>query len=320
MKPLARTPPGSPPSRTRVLLVRPAGPIRSVRRADEPQRPGLRLAIWVISTVGTVFAVWLIGYLGFRLGFAPLIDVPQLEIDLGGGLVTGALMLVSMPVLIIRAGMAQPLWLMIAFLAIAIPAGGLGAARAHTPGGPRPSTAAIVFAHAGAVAAGLDALALLWWTASPIRAGAMEQFRIDPRSAVAWLDELATVAGLDVLAVVVAALWVVLVLRLVIPLWLRALAGTASIFVLVVVTVAMAMSNGALSELSRARSQVFLEDGPVGARLVLGATPGHLAILRLNQGVAVIELEAAPGRLTVVGRQSIAGLLEAEVRRAARRP
>ncbi len=319
MKPLARTTPGSAPARTRVLLVRPAGPIKSVRRADEPQRPGLRLAIGVVAAVGVVFSVWLIGYLGFRLGFAPLIDVPQLQVDLGGGLVTGALMLVSMPGLIIRAGMNQPIWLMIAFLAIAIPAGGLGAARTVTPGGPRPSTAAVVFSHAGAIAAGLNALVLLWWTASPARGRALAQLRIDPRDAVAWLDDLATVAGLDVLAVVVAALWVILVLRLAVPMWLRAIAGTASIFVLVVVVVATSMSNGSIAELYRARSQVFFENGPVDARMLVGATPGHLAILRLNQGFAVIELQEAPGTLTVVGRQSIAGLLEAEARRAQRR-
>ncbi|MHC4827587.1 MAG: hypothetical protein ACYTEY_13605, partial [Planctomycetota bacterium] len=103
MKPLVRAAPKPSEPRTKVLLVRPAGGVRSVRRIDEPDRTALRLAIGVIVAIGVVTAVWLMGYLGFRLGFAPLLDVPQLEIAFGSGLVTGTIMLISIPQLIILA-------------------------------------------------------------------------------------------------------------------------------------------------------------------------------------------------------------------------
>ncbi|MHC4102696.1 MAG: hypothetical protein ACYSW1_17645, partial [Planctomycetota bacterium] len=115
MKPLVRAAPKPSEPRTKVLLVRPAGGVRSVRRIDEPDRTALRLAIGVIVAIGVVTAVWLMGYLGFRLGFAPLLDVPQLEIAFGNGLVTGTVMLISIPRLIILAGVEKPLWMMLGF-------------------------------------------------------------------------------------------------------------------------------------------------------------------------------------------------------------
>ncbi len=61
---------------------------------------------------------------------------------------------------------------------------------------------------------------------------------------------------------------------------------------------------------------MFLDDGSVQSRLLLGATPGHLATLRIDQGVAVVELHEQAGALTVIGRQSIVTMLEREAQRA----
>ncbi len=90
MKPLVRSTRPSGSSRTRVLLVR--QPVKSVRRSDEPDRSSFRLAIGVIVAVGVVAVVWLMGYVGYRLGFAPLVRVPELLGEPGGGLATGTLM------------------------------------------------------------------------------------------------------------------------------------------------------------------------------------------------------------------------------------
>ena len=54
MKPLARPNPKPAATRTKVLVVRPAGGVRSVRRSDERDRTPLRLAIGVIAAVGVV--------------------------------------------------------------------------------------------------------------------------------------------------------------------------------------------------------------------------------------------------------------------------
>ena len=138
----------------------------------------------------------------------------------------------------------------------------------------------------------------------------MGELPFEPETAAVWLDNLRTVAGLDVLAVIAAAVWVVLVLRLAIPVWLRAMAATASFFALGVVTVAMSMSNATAAQIEAPRSAVFLGDGSSGTALVLGFTPQHAATLRVDAGAAVVELHDRTTVMTVFGRQSIVGLLD----------
>ncbi|MCZ6612001.1 MAG: hypothetical protein O6941_05150, partial [Planctomycetota bacterium] len=186
------------------------GAIKSLRSTDEPMGTPIRLAIGVIVAVGVVAVVWLMGVVGFRLGFAPLIRVSGLLSEPGGGLVTGTIMIISIPRVILLAGGAQPTWLMLGFAAIAIPAAGLGAVR-HRPGGsPRPSLAAVVFTLAGAICAALNALAVIWWTACNARNARFADLPDDPAGTDIWLENLQTVAGLDVLAVIAATVWVVL--------------------------------------------------------------------------------------------------------------
>jgi hypothetical protein len=311
MTPLIRTNPKQQgTARSKILLVRPAAGIRSVRESDQPDRAAFKLALGVVVAAGLVLGVWLMGYIGFRLGFAPMIDVPQLQLEPGMGLVTGTLMLISMPRVIIMAGIAQPMWLMLGFVLIAIPAAGISAARPHTPGGPRPTTAAVAFSYTGAIAAAINALVVIWWAASATRKGPLDQLRVDPRETAEWLADLTAVAGIDVLAVIASTTWVVLVLRLAIPLWLRVMASTTAFFTAIVITVAMSMSNAAVTELQKPRSEVFLDDGSVDTRLLLGVTPGRLATLRMDMGVAIVELQDSGGTMTVIGRQSIVSMLK----------
>jgi hypothetical protein len=284
--------------------------VRSVRQSDEPDGRGLRLAVGVAATVGLLAGLWLMGYLGFRLGFAPAVRLPELMGGLGDGLATGTLMIISIPRVILRAGMAEPGWLMAGFALIAIAAAGISAVGPRTPGGPRPSTAAVTFSRAGAIGAAINTFLLIWWTASDLRNDKVGELPFEPEHAAVWLGNLRTVAGLDVLAVIAAAVWVVLVLRLAIPLWLRAMAATASFFALGVVTVAMSMSNAAAAQIEAPRSAVFLGDGSLGAALLLGFTPLHVATLRVDTGAAVVELHDRSTVMTVIGRQSIVGLLD----------
>lgn len=313
MKPLVRTAPKPSEPRTKILLVRPAG-VKSVRRSDEPDRSALRLAVGVIVAIGTLAAVWLMGYLGFRLGFAPLVDVPTLQLDVGSGLVTGTIMLISIPQQIILAGVDQPTWLMIGFVMIAIPGAGLAAAKPRAPGGPRPSSVALAFSYTGAVLAAGNALVIVWWTASTTRNASFGGLPFHPADAEAWLGSLRTVAGLDAVGLIAAAVWVVLVMRLAIPTWLRALSASASFFALAVVTVAVSASGAAVAQLQVPRSEVFLDDGSVHTRLVLGFTPRQIATLRVDEGGAVVELHDRAMMMTVLGRRSIMSMLS-EARR-----
>ena len=84
---------------------------------------------------------------------------------------------------------------------------------------------------------------------------------------------------------------------------------------MIVATVAMSMSNAAVAELQKKRSEVFLDDGSVQTRLLLGSTGEHLATLRVDTGVAGIELREPSGTMTVIGRQSIISKLEQEAKK-----
>jgi len=245
--------PGRPPSsRSKLLILR--QPVKSVRPEDHPDRTPLRLAIGVIVALGTVSIVWAVGFLGYRLGYAPLIRVPELLGEPGAGLATGTTVIISVPRLIFRAGLAQPIWLMIGFVMISIPAGGLAAAKPKTPGGPRVNPGVAAIAASGAVLAMISGAALIWWTSSPLRGDLLRVLPLDPAQVRTWHHDLQIVAGLDVLAVISAALWVVLVLRLPVQLWLRAVAGSAAFFTLVVVTVAMSISSTAATQAGATRS------------------------------------------------------------------
>ena len=84
------TRPSAPPRK--LLLVR--QPVKSVRKGDLGDRMPVRLSIGLIVAVGIVGAVWLIGHLGYRLGFAPIVRVPELLGEPGGGLATGTMVVI----------------------------------------------------------------------------------------------------------------------------------------------------------------------------------------------------------------------------------
>ena len=298
-------------TRTKVLLVR--QPVKSVRKRDEPDRTTLHLTIGVIVAVGILVGVWLMGHLGFRLGFAPAVRLPELLGEPGEGLATGTLMLLSVPRVIILAGVIDPSWLMVGFALIAIPAAGLSAAKVPAPGGPRPSTAAVTFSYVGAIAAGVNTLVMLWWTASQVRNDKIGELPIRLGRVDQWLENLQTVAAFDVLMVIAAALWAVLVLRLGIPRWLKAITASASFFTLVVLAVAMSISNAAVAQIEADRSLVFVDDGSHDEQLLLGFTRGHAALLRITPNNTVeTRLIERDTRLIVYGRQSIIDMLREE--------
>ena len=295
-------------ARTKVLLVRQA--VKSVRQRDEPDRTAFRLTLGVIVALGILASVWLMGHLGFRLGFAPAIRLPELLAEPGEGLATGTLMLISVPRVILLAGVAEPSWLIVGFALIAIPAGAISAAKMPAPGGPRLSTAAVTFNYVGAIAAGINAAAMIWWAASQMRNDKIGELPIALGSAVHWLENLQTVAAFDVLVTIAAALWAVLVLRLAIPRWLKAIAASVSFFTLAVLAVAMSMSNAAVAQIEADRSLVFVDDGSLDEQLLLGFTRGHAALLRITPNSAVeMRLVERDVKLTVFGRQSLIELL-----------
>ncbi len=263
-------------------------------------------------TVGVVAGVWLMGFLGLSVGFAPLLGLPLLEWGPGVGLVTGIHMLAAVPGVIIQAGVGASTWLIVGFVLVAFPAAGITAAGPQPTGGSLHPSIVMVFSWAGAAGAALNAVAITWWTASQTRGDMIVVLPGHADQTESWLDNLQTAAGLDVVAVIASALWVVLVMRLAIPAWLRALAASAGFVGLVVAAVAMSMSNGAATEFQKARSVVTFHEGSSEARLLVGFTPNHAVTLHLDHGAAHIELHDATTTMIVVGNRSIAEMMDQE--------
>jgi hypothetical protein len=306
--------------KTKILLVR--QPVKSVRRSDEPDRPLYRLMLGVVVSLGAVASVWIMGFLGFRLGFAPMLRVPELVIEPVDALAVGTLTVISIPMHILQAGLAEPLALMIGFVLIAIPAASLGAIQPTAPGGPRPKLASVTLSYLGAIAACLNALGLLWWMMSPYRLARFADLPMDyamargsgdadsiilhaPAMADTWLAKLQFAAGLDVLAAAAAALWVVVVMRLGIPRWLGSLGTTICIFTLVVIFVAMSMSNVSASQVTAGRSLFHTAETAAQEELVLGFTPQYFVTLRAHGHAVFVDLRDRPENFTAVGKQSI---------------
>jgi hypothetical protein len=192
---------------------------------------------------------------------------------------------------------------------IALPAAGLSAARPRVPGGPHPPGLTVVMSNTAAVLAMIIAAFLVLWMASSLRLKMLRPMPLEPVASIAWLRDLQTAAGLDVLAFIAAALWVVLVMRLMLPLWLRVLSAAASFFALAVVAVGMAISTAAATQIETGRSVAFLDDGSLQPRLLLGETRRHVATLTVRDGVIVRELLPPTDGAEIIGRQSIIELL-----------
>lgn len=267
-----------------------------------------RLASLVLVAVG-LGGLWLSGELGFRIGFAPLVEVPALVAGPGGGLATATAMVLGSPRVVLRAGVEAPGLLMLG-LALGVVAGaGLAGARPLPRGAGPPTRLTAVLSGTGAVAAALAAAAVLWWTVCPARTARIREIPFDARDGAAWLTDLQAAAGLDVVAVTAAAVWAVLVMRLGIPSWMRALAAPANFLALAVAAAAASASNAAVAEFRAPRSLVLPAEGPLDPRLLVGYTPSQVACLRLEGRAAIVELQDPGAPLTVIGRQSIASML-----------
>lgn len=290
--------------RTRVVLVR--QPVKSVRPMDHPDRAPFALALAAIATAGGVGAVWLLGHLGFRLGWATLVRLPGLSDDPFGALATGVLLLLSLPHAVITAGLAGPEMLMLGFALIAVPAAALGAAKPRTPGGPRPAPVVTFFATFAAALAGVNAMAVVAWVVSPQRLARLGELPLLPEDVTGWGADLEVAAGLDTLVFAAAVLWVVLIFRLPVVRWLRVLAAVAAIFALAVITVALAASAAAAVQARTPRPVAHAADsGPIEGRLLLGTVAGRPALLSVEERVVVIDLPADRPDLTVFRMQSL---------------
>lgn len=307
-RPITR--PNAPRTKTKVLLVR--QPVKSVRDRDQADPLPVRLAIGVIVVIGIVLGFTIFGYLGYRLGFAPAIRVPELTTGPGGALVTAALWIIAIPELVISAGMEQPIWLMVGFAAVAIPAASLGAVRPYVRGGPAPSAAAKIGLTLGALIGAVNAAAVVWWTASSARSDLLYDLPWERARAVTWLADMQTVAAIDLFVLAAASLWVVLVMRLSIPTWMKTLSASACFFAFMLSFVAVSASGATVAQTRAPRSVAIMDNRVQDQRLIVGSTTHHTALLKVEDHVepfVTVDLVDRDIDLTVIERRSIADWL-----------
>ncbi|MCA9286141.1 MAG: hypothetical protein KDA22_13030 [Phycisphaerales bacterium] len=297
-----------PSAKPKLLIVR--QPVRSVRPSDLPSPAPFRLAVVTVCVGGGIGAAWLLGHLGFRIGFAPAVGIPDLLAGPAEGLSGGVRQLLGSAALVFRAGLVQPMLLLAGFLAIAAPAAGLAATRPLRPGGPRPSAAAVALSTIAAVAAIAIGALLIVWTAVPVRLDALATMPTRSTDAADWIAGVRMTAGADTLASTAAVVWTVLVFRLAVPRWLRTLAATTMVAASIVTVLAWAASSAIAVEIARPRPLVDLGAGR-GGGLVLGYTPGHAVLLRRSGDRLVVDLRPDDETMRVTGRASAAALLEA---------
>lgn len=303
--------------KTRVLLVR--QPVKSVRRSDEPDRLPLRLLIGILAVIGGVASIWLIGHLGFRLGFASMLGVPELLAEPGAGLATGARILLSTPLQIFRAGVAEPLWLMLGFAMIAAPSAALAGVRPVTPGGPRPKPGYSFFCMTSAVVGLIAAALIIAYVVSPVRLRWFAPLPSGLSSFDAWERGLSIVAGMDVLLLTSGVIWVVLLFRLMLPVWMRALALAGTIFAVIVALVATGMSGATAAQLAAPRSMVTLPDEST-SYLLLGYTREHTVLLWIQEDRTMIALQPADQSMRLSTRVSLEQFLETAAAPLANQP
>jgi hypothetical protein len=288
--------------RRRVFVLR--RPVKSVRQSEHPDPLPVRLAIGVVAVGGTVAAIWLLGALGYQLGFAPRMHVPEMTAGVLGSLAAGATMFAAMPGSLLRTALAQPVWLLLCFALIAIPAGAFASVKPITPGGPKPHVLVIVFSILGAVMAIVNAGIVVVWLNSPLRMGLIGDMPLDAAAVTGWLADLRLAAGIDVLAAIAAGLWVVLIMRLAIPGWLRGLAATASFATMLIVAVSAATTSVTIAQVTSGRSMAVDHHG--AERLVIGRASSQFVMLSGEGGLLRVELRKA-GDVSVRGRESIEG-------------
>ena len=211
----------------------------------------------VMSLVG----ILMIGIIGHRAGFAPAIGVPGIVQSLDSAFVDGLKIPIALFTSIYAAGVRQPMLFAGAMVLLIPPIAALVLARPRQRG-VAPNEATKV---ASAIAAALILIANIFVTLRTINAAELIRETIrdkNPAEMSEWLERLESGASVDAMLLAFSVLICVLVFRLPIDRWLRALVGTCAIATCVFTLAASAATGGALHGFSAARSSVILNGSP----------------------------------------------------------
>ena len=220
--------------------------VRASSSPDDPVRDGVQLGIIAFTTAAALIGLLVIGAVAERVGIDPWLGTGALMRPIGETFVTGA----ELPIVMLRSlygsGVVDPLFFAAA-LALAIPPiAGLVAARPRKRGAERPAPA--VAAASGLTAAlvvGADIL--IGVRASSQTSSTLSEAIGDP----GWADSLRDTAASDCVAMILAILLAILVLRLPTERWVRGVCGTIAIATAVTAVGLAAASAGVVTMIQR---------------------------------------------------------------------
>lgn len=273
---------------------------------------------WLVTlAIGAALAtaaLWLLGTLGLRLGYGAALSIPALD-DGSTGIVGAIAMLGALPDCILAAGLERPVLLLGGFGSLACPAACLAAVIALRVTAARPGRTSAPIAALGAVIACIGAALALWWLMSSARGALFVPLPAAANDLESWLTGVQVAAGVDVLLGVSVLLWCVLALVLHLPLWIRSIAGAATITALAMMFTGAAASLGVASGAVQQRPVLWSSadrSGDDAGSILLGTVGDERLTARSSGGAVLLRLEPPNSRSYVSGRHGLVEFLAAE--------
>lgn len=243
--------------------------VRSIdRRYDDPARTGVRLALTVAIALFSLIGILLLGIIGFRAGFASAVGLPTLTQTMGQAFTRGLAIPISLLEAIYTTGVRTPLLFTGALIMMLPPIAAIVVAKPRAPGMAPPKPEARI---AAAIGGGLIVLVdiIIAARAASTSSGILDApFGKEAAECILWIESMESLAAKDLIALVVAILLAVLIFRLPIDRWARAIVGTIAIATCVIAAAATAASGGTVAGIDEPRS-LLLESSE---SLLLGTT------------------------------------------------
>ena len=321
-------------------VARTAGPQAARRRGQDWRRVWREISGWLwgfaIVALGVV-ALPLAGLVGFHHGFARAVGLPELIHEPGAGVVEGVRMLLDAPQRVFDAGLIDTGALTVAMALAIAGAAALTLALAAAAFSGRYESgldeeeteyeaegdvelaigplAAATYA-LGAVAAIVVSVLQIGWLFARGQGFLSLGMPWEPAAFETWLERGRVAAGLDVLALLAALIWLVFAFRLRTALWLKTLAVVSAVAAVLILLGAAAMSQGVVAQVDRPRAVVASRATDVESaggvmgdaatserRLLLGRAATHVVLVTRD---GTMRLVPAGAPFDVVARESLA--------------
>lgn len=235
-----------------------------------------RLALVVAITAFALVGILVLGIVGFRTGFAAAIGVPTLTQTLGEAFARGLAVPVALLESMYATGVRTPLLFTGALIIMLPPIAAIVIAKPRTIDAEPPRPEARIAAAIGGALIVIADIIIAVRTAQASHDLLKAPFGEDLAAFTPWIESMESLAAKDLIGLVVAVLLAVLVFRLPLDRWARAIVGTLTIATCVIAAAATAASGGLIAGIDEPRSVL---DANPGTSLLLGTTDTSLDVI-----------------------------------------